>query len=73
MRCPEVQQTLVVGVPDPRLFEEVCACIIPHPGQSLAEDQLRQLCDESLLATTALLDTILSLKNFPKATPGSLT
>ena len=70
MRCPKVQQTLVVGVPDPRLVKEVCACIIPHPGQSLAEDELRKLCDESLLGNNCSPRYYLIVEEFPRSSLG---
>ena len=70
MRCAKVQHSLVVGVPDPRLFEEVCACIIPHPGQSLADDELRQLCDESLLGNSCSPRYYLIVEEFPKGNTG---
>ncbi|CAH1775537.1 unnamed protein product, partial [Owenia fusiformis] len=41
---PDVQQVQVVGVPDPRLYEEVCACIIPHNGKALTRDNMKQWC-----------------------------
>lgn len=32
---PEVKAVVVIGVPDERLYEEICACVIPKPGSSL--------------------------------------
>jgi fatty-acyl-CoA synthase len=34
----------VVGVPDPRYGEELCAWIIRKPGQALAEEEVRAFC-----------------------------
>jgi fatty-acyl-CoA synthase len=34
----------VVGVPDQRFGEELCAWIIAKPGQTLHEDEVREFC-----------------------------
>ncbi|MFT4103847.1 MAG: AMP-binding protein [Burkholderiaceae bacterium] len=38
---PKIQDVQVVGVPDRRYGEELCAWIVPKPGQALAEDEVR--------------------------------
>ena len=43
-RLPQVQDVQVVGIPDPRFGEELCAWIVLKPGQSLSEDELRAFC-----------------------------
>lgn len=43
-RHPKVQDVQVVGVPDARYGEELCAWIIVKPGQGLAEDEVRDFC-----------------------------
>ncbi|MCK9514957.1 MAG: AMP-binding protein [Ottowia sp.] len=43
-RHPGVQDVQVVGVPDSRYGEELCAWIIAKPGQSLTEDDIRDFC-----------------------------
>jgi fatty-acyl-CoA synthase len=34
----------VVGVPDSRYGEELCACIVTRPGHDLSEDEVRDFC-----------------------------
>ena len=41
---PKVQDVQVVGVPDKRYGEELCAWIIVKPGQELTEDEVRDFC-----------------------------
>lgn len=45
---PAVAQIQIIGVPDKRLSEVACACVIPKPGQSLALDDLAAFCDGQL-------------------------
>ena len=43
-RHPKVQDVQVVGVPDMRFGEELCAWIVPKPGQTLTEEDIRSFC-----------------------------
>ncbi len=43
-RMPQVQDVQVVGVPDRKYGEELCAWIIRKPGQALTEDEVRAFC-----------------------------
>jgi fatty-acyl-CoA synthase len=43
-RHPKIQDVQVVGLPDKRFGEELCAWIIVKPGQSLTEDEVRDFC-----------------------------
>jgi fatty-acyl-CoA synthase len=44
MRHPKVQSVQVFGVPDRRLGEEVCAFVVPKPGQTLTAEEIRKFC-----------------------------
>ena len=43
-RHPKIQDVQVVGVPDQRFGEELCAWIVVKPGQTLTEDEVRDFC-----------------------------
>ncbi len=43
-RHPKVQDVQVVGLPDKRYGEELCAWIVTKPGQTLSEDEIREFC-----------------------------
>ena len=43
-RHPQVQDVQVVGLPDKRYGEELCAWIITKPGQTVSADEIRDFC-----------------------------
>ncbi|CAH1776501.1 unnamed protein product [Owenia fusiformis] len=45
MKHPKIHNVQVIGVSDPRLFEELCACLIPEKDCNLTEEEIRQWCD----------------------------
>lgn len=43
------ENAYAVGVPDPRLNQVVCACVLPKTGVSLTEHDVKNFCDETFL------------------------
>jgi len=47
-RHPKVQSVQVFGVPDAKYGEEICAWIVPKPGQACTEDEVRDFCRDQI-------------------------
>lgn len=43
-----IDMVKVVGVPDTHYGEEVCACVVPKPGEKILEEEVRHLVAEQL-------------------------
>ena len=43
-RHPKIKDVQVVGLPDKKFGEELCAWIVPREGETLTEDEVRDFC-----------------------------
>lgn len=59
-----VQYVAVVGVPDEKMGERICACIMPIPGHSLTKERVISYCKENL-ANFKVPDYVEFLESFP--------
>ena len=50
-KCPGIEDLLVVPVPDPSLYQELCACIVPEPGVKLTSEEVREFCSTLFLTS----------------------
>jgi fatty-acyl-CoA synthase len=42
---PKIQDVQVIGVPDPKYGEELCAWVVVKPGADLCTDEVRAYCE----------------------------
>ena len=70
-RHPDIQDVQVVGVPDARFGEELCAWIIPKPGMALDEASVRSFC-EGQIAHYKVPRYIRFVEAFPMTVTGKI-
>ena len=70
-RHPQVQDVQVVGVPDQKYGEELCAWIIVREGQRLGEDEVRAFC-QGQIAHYKIPRYISFVDSFPMTVTGKI-
>jgi acyl-CoA synthetase (AMP-forming)/AMP-acid ligase II len=45
---PKIMEAAVIGIPDPKFGEGVCAVVVPREGQSVSEQEVVDYCKEHL-------------------------
>jgi len=68
---PAVKEVAVVGVPDPRWGENVCAVVVPWPGQTIDGDDLVRIARESL-AGFKVPRHVVTVEELPKNAAGKV-
>ena len=68
---PKVLEAAAVGVPDPRLGERVCACVVPHSGESLTLDEVVAFLTDKI-ATYKLPEFLHLLDALPRTPTGKV-
>ena len=70
-RHPMIQDVQVVGVPDPKYGEELCAWIIPKAGATPTEDDIRSFC-QGQIAHYKIPRYIRFVQSFPMTITGKV-
>jgi fatty-acyl-CoA synthase len=68
---PAIEQASVVGVPDPKFVEELCAWVKLKPGAQLTADDLRQFC-RCQLAHYKVPRHVKFVESFPQTVTGKI-
>lgn len=68
---PKVMDAAIVGLPDPRLGERVCACIVPKAGEALTFDEVIGFLKDKV-ATYKLPEFLEVLKELPRTPTGKV-
>ena len=68
---PAIDQAQVVGVPDPRLSEVACACVVLKAGQQLSNDDLVAFC-RGRMASFKIPQYTVVMDEFPMTSSGKV-
>ena len=68
---PKIADAQVIGVPDPRYGEELCACIELHEGETASEEEIRAFC-EGKIAHFKIPRYIVFVDSFPLTVTGKV-
>jgi len=68
---PKILHAAIVGIPDPRLGERNCLCVIPRPGQTLTLDEMVGYLKDSV-ATYKLPEAIEVFDELPFTPTGKI-
>lgn len=69
---PEVLRVAVIGLPDERMGERACACVVLAEGSSLGFEELVGRLKEAGLAKYKLPESLVVLEEFPMTTSGKV-
>jgi acyl-CoA synthetase (AMP-forming)/AMP-acid ligase II len=77
--CPGVDDVIAVGVPDDRMYLEICACVINKPDGQLTVEKIEDFCKQQFLADNVtsvgygcLPKYYLLFENFPLTATGKV-
>ncbi len=68
---PQVAQVSVVAIPDERLGEKTCACIIPKPGEHMTQEEVKAFFKDKV-AHFKIPDRVELMSEFPTTPSGKI-
>ena len=67
---PKVDEVGVIGVPDPRLFQEVCACVVPKSKTQLTVKELEEFVTSRMIDESFSPKYYIFLDSLPRGKTG---
>ena len=68
---PAISKAQVIGVPDPRLAEVACACVVVEPGQAITDADLDAYC-RGKMASFKIPRHLLVVDDYPMTSSGKV-
>ena len=68
---PAISKAQVIGVPDPRLAEVACACVVVEPGQAITDADLDSFC-RGKMASFKIPRHLLVVDEYPMTSSGKV-
>ena len=68
---PAISKAQVIGVPDPRLAEVACACVVVEPGQAITDADLDSFC-RGKMASFKIPRHLLVVDDYPMTSSGKV-
>jgi len=69
---PKIMDAAVVGYPDERLGERVCAFVVPRPGESVTLDEIKEFMKESEVAIYKWPEMLVIVDQIPRNPVGKV-
>jgi cyclohexanecarboxylate-CoA ligase len=69
---PRLQKVAIVGVPDPRLQERACACVVVSPGAEFTLAEMRQFLQDKGVARPYWPERLVVLAELPATASGKI-
>jgi cyclohexanecarboxylate-CoA ligase len=69
---PDIEAVAVVAVPDPRLQERACACVVLRSGAALAFEEMQAFLGSKGVAKQYWPEKLVVLEDFPKTPSGKI-
>ena len=71
LRHPAVSKAQVIGVPDPRLSEVACACIVTEPGMTVTDAEVAEFC-RGQMASFKIPRHLVVVEDYPMTSSGKV-
>ena len=72
MTHPDIREIAVVGMPDDRMGERICAVVVTHSGNPLILEDLKPWLRSSALPKRMWPETLVSVKSLPMTPAGKI-